>query len=184
MASYRKDGVLYDPLKSISRSVDRAVNLNRDIARSNTQHVAELEKEKNRSLREITQMQKSLIANSSRLVVATTSSSYYNFNHHIVSHAARRSAGGKILTRFASLDEGCYQKQRQRSNTDSNIDSIKNEDGSLSSKDKVMLNNTRTERERTKTDVHSYIDRKRAESFTAGLNPKQDGRLRSGSSKV
>ena len=62
MASYRKDGVLYDPLKSISRSVDRAVNLNRDIARSNTQHVAELEKEKNRSLREITQMQKSLIA--------------------------------------------------------------------------------------------------------------------------
>ena len=179
MASYRKDGVLYDPLKTISRSVDRAVNLNRDIARSNTQHVAELEKEKNRSLRDITQMQKSLVASSS--LIATTSSTGYDSNRHIMSRA-RRLAEGKILTRFASLDEGYYHKQQSIGNNAGQIP-VKNRDGSLSSEDNGDTI-VRMSRERTRSnDVHAYIERKRAESFTRE-NTKQDGRSRSGSSRT
>ena len=103
MALYRKDGVLCDPLKTISRNVDKAVNLNREVARSNTQHVAQLEKERKRSLREITQMQKSLITNSSLNVASNT-----NSNHHNATQKSRPN-GNKRLTRFASFDEGHHR---------------------------------------------------------------------------
>ena len=64
MASFRSDGVLYDPMRSISRRVDRAINMNKDIARTNTQTLIDLEKEKQRSIREITRLQRSLAASS------------------------------------------------------------------------------------------------------------------------
>lgn len=60
MASFRKDGILYDPLTRVSRSVDKAVNMNRDLAQDNVKKLRELEKEKQKSLREITKLQKSL----------------------------------------------------------------------------------------------------------------------------
>ena len=98
MASFRKDGVLYDPLKTVSRSVDKAINLNKDIARSNTQTVIELEKEKQRSLREISRMQKSL--------AATTLNKTNN----------------RKLQRFSSFDESV---SRQRTSSEVDIDDDK-----------------------------------------------------------
>jgi len=106
MAEFRRDGVLYDPLKTISRNVDKAINLNKDIARTNTQTVIDIEKEKQRSLREITRMQKSL--------AATTLHKNNN----------------RKLQRFASFDESVSrqkaamsdEKNRQRTSSEVNGD--------------------------------------------------------------
>uniref|UniRef100_A0A7M5XFF4 Uncharacterized protein n=1 Tax=Clytia hemisphaerica TaxID=252671 RepID=A0A7M5XFF4_9CNID len=119
MASFQKDGVLYDPLLSISRSVDKAVNKNKDIARTNNHTVAELEKKKLRSLREITRMQESLVScgisgsNKKRLTKYASFDESYKRNEQKPPFQRKTSStnDGKQIEQISSIND------RKRSNT-------------------------------------------------------------------
>lgn len=208
MASYRKDGVLYDPLQLVSRSVDRAVNKNRDIARSNENHVAALEKERKRSIREINEMKRSLlVSNSSNNSNGTTPNN--NLRRSVTDIGQHFHTDDKNITRTLAPTG-----QRQRSSAGSikrqtRLESSKSFEKETHANDKkprsISFNdnffnesrptlrsgqngstttwqrgddaiNVQFSRQRTASDVASYIERKRAESF-------QNNRPRSDSSQ-